>query len=59
MKFIINFFCLQAIMTLLSKRLPNSSSSFRRMMSSAITLLCVHTKSPQPRAEWIMNKLLS
>ena len=38
--------------------LQDSSASFRRMMSSTLVLLCIHSKVPQNRANWIINKLI-
>lgn len=38
--------------------LQDSSASFRRMMSSTLVLLCIHSKVPQNKANWIISKLI-
>ena len=45
-------------MTVLSQNLPKSSAPYRRMMASAISLLCVHSKVSVPRTDWIIAKLI-
>lgn len=49
---------LQSIMTELLQHLHKSSASFRRMMAATFTLLCIHSKIPKTRANWIINKLI-
>ncbi|XP_019850343.1 PREDICTED: huntingtin-like isoform X2 [Amphimedon queenslandica] len=49
----------QSFMNELLGHLQDSSASFRRMMSSTLVLLCIHSKVPQNRANWIISKLIA